>query len=533
MKFDPRLATELESSTAKLGDYTNKRNTIRVPLIPPDLKKRLSDWHIGGLRVFPKYGPYTPTASIDGIRWRWQYFLPWNSAIAVHRVRILFWNFFFVRLSPETKKPWLRERFIPIKRDRAKAFFDDILKFSPSDSPFRRCLELGTLETRELRRSKLAWFSVCLFAFYVSSPFLLYIPVHRMEMESFNKWSPAKDAEKVWPDFQKDRTVLEQIPFFTQLRTHSKDAGEILNGALPEYQEKTHVPPRRLALPDDLVDELGKHNGDWRKWSLDWKKHNLDFKWMKDLLAYDYWDSDAGRSRKSLELEGNLDEHRLFHQIALLGYWAHIRLLKSTRDGDQRKAIREVLHLADLLWTSETTNALQEAIHLQSLVNAFATDQHLDYKGIPAQALDVAHRYFYTQGAYLDPRVPIELVKRAIDTKVGVCALAREGIANALVFRDFMSDYFPAYLAEIGSFVRKTSSDCRDDFWRQIWNEPGFSLKKQFQESVAEVAKAKHQWTAYFALKIVGVPSTGPMMAALPHYSFSSYTDPPARCPKK
>jgi hypothetical protein len=107
-------------------------------------------------------GPYTATATSDGIRWKWGNFLAWESAKEVHIVRFLFRRYFFVKRQAKGKNNWIHEFFIPITGANERTLCADILKYSPADSPFRRRIERNCIESRELLRSKTVWLNAVL-----------------------------------------------------------------------------------------------------------------------------------------------------------------------------------------------------------------------------------------------------------------------------------------------------------------------------------------------------------------------------------
>ncbi|MFP5386237.1 MAG: hypothetical protein ACLGHN_09170 [Bacteriovoracia bacterium] len=287
-------------------------------------------------------------------------------------------------------------------------------------------------------------------------------------MREFFSGSPAKVIKANEKEFMEDREILTRYSLFYGSEG-VKDAGPYLNPMIRwEIGDVAHR--GSLVLPDFVHKELEK---DWVTKKPLFKKMGLKFKWMEELLEYDFWSLEEGSPA--------YEEGKKYHTYSFpvptyrdLITWSKLRYLYGKQTGKVRDALIEVRHLMRLIYTNDTIISSMVVLDLLKIENQFEeilTPKEIeDWKFVPHDHIMRAKRHFYSLPAAIDIRLPDETFEKMIKTTVGLCPMLAEGMMVYLTMRDLLKDELKYGFNRMDEAVK--NSNCRKTILHEMWNDP-------------------------------------------------------------
>jgi len=329
-----------------------------------------------------------------------------------------------------------------------------------------------------------------------------------------------EEAREFWDQFLEDQKMLMANPFFAQYE-NKRDAGPFLNPAIVWKVNakkskvaknlarwETTLPKDRLilALPENIAKiasdaMLNKNN------VLQEELKRIDYSWMKQLLDFDHWELFTS---SPIEFMDRAD-YTIFTDTdadwAVLVKWTRLRLNNDFREGDFEQALKEVRHLARLVYSTERTLGVMISFSLIGIANYWADEwqkQHLEKELIwtpfPEDVRKTASNVLLAYNGYFDFLTPDELFEQVLerdDLEVFRCVAFREKLMLAAHLREGMEDYFASRYQVYDKLVLEGIAGCRIDAVRPYYSGENALQPPKYEE----ITEKRCDWMYLFGHK--------------------------------
>ncbi|MCM2279147.1 MAG: permease prefix domain 1-containing protein [Oligoflexia bacterium] len=291
--------------------------------------------------------------------------------------------------------------------------------------------------------------------------------------------------------FLRDQALLRAEPVFA-FAGSQRDAGARLNLLLPwegavGFSQSERDSAASLAIPEALRRKL--QSPDWLEATAD--SSAFETAWLGELSGFDHWDLFRSGPLKTY-LEQNPDAAFWILPVpdyAVLRDWAKIRLLKGIHDGNVLPALREVRHLARLVYSNELLVSDMIAVSMlrdEAAAYRSAVSKRLlsasDWKPLSEEFLIRAKRALWGHKHFLNLWADPDLMKRLFDGRtatVGMCSAFSENLSGLIMHRAFLSTSLPwesdlsARFELLDSLIRQSRGHCRmSEHFLSLWREP-------------------------------------------------------------
>lgn len=223
-----------------------------------------------------------------------------------------------------------------------------------------------------------------------------------------------------------------------------------------------------LTLPAAPAEKLRSLGANYYKKADEIDLKNIDFGWFKILKNYDFWNVEINSPLEHLD-RFDFTQSPVVNMAALVG-WAKLRLVMGVQEKNVKSAIDEVLHLGQLLHSTETLIGAVSSLVVLKAVFEFAKDQGEPLKVDPA-VFEKAKLYFMTLSQALShPLIDVRDFSSLISAGIGpgYCAVLNEAGSGLLMFKPLLEndlkDFYAKYAETLNS--KKT---CRWVHMRRAW----------------------------------------------------------------
>jgi hypothetical protein len=273
--------------------------------------------------------------------------------------------------------------------------------------------------------------------------------------------------------FCEEQAKLAADPWFHEPRTEG-DAGPLLNVWLGWEPPGPKMPADSpLQVPASLE---GKKDWDVLLAS-DFDFSTLDFGWMRQLQAFDRWDTLRNTPFP-------LPEPYFYMTAAIPNFiplqtWTKLRLIHGIRSGQPLEAARDVRHLAWLAYRSDTllgamiANAL---LRIELKAHDSMPSPPPEWQPMSAEQLERLRAVFWASMSFSSIAAPLEVAQKArtCGPAIARCTGLGEAVGMARYLQPFAEGtYRPAYAA-LGEEV--ASAPCPTSMVKTLW-ERGATLK--------------------------------------------------------
>jgi len=323
-------------------------------------------------------------------------------------------------------------------------------------------------------------------------------------------------------EFLDDQKTLAELDVF-KVNNLGKDAGPFLNPkvrwrpeATSESRQLANQQSQSIALPQPTLDRLTA----WENWPEGYDTFDVtsyDLSWMKDLLAYDYWDVyetpgtrsnfEKVKSKKMMMLSYSTEA--AFPEIKDFIGAVELSFVKTMKEGHPLDAFREVRHLATLWYSTETLPGALVAITMLRLekraYDVFVAQGKIkdtDWQPISADLLARMKGAVGGASEYFSVLAPEDVFKRTFqdgNVKIGLCSAIRFGTGAAASTEGHLypwlpleRDFRPQFESLKAVAISKTLN-CRLHDIRAYWEAPYFEhlhWTKSFSKGGLESYKA-------------------------------------------
>ena len=250
--------------------------------------------------------------------------------------------------------------------------------------------------------------------------------------------------EQIWNAYLADQDVVAKEDFF-KLSPRTSDAGDYLNSKM-NLGQRFASPPFEIALSYQAIKVLNDRPA-LKSWvtkadQIDFSKS--DFSWMQKIAKYDYWQIYSANSEF---IKYDYPPWALpTPDWSELVNWARLRLLYGIKQGKELQALKEVRHLAHLIYTQDIQESQIMSLGILEIENKFVDylktkNKNLNWKTISPDVLVRARRVHFSTPTWISSVTGSdEKYAQVVNLKqpVGVCAAFNRVAVEAYTARDLL-----------------------------------------------------------------------------------------------
>ena len=296
--------------------------------------------------------------------------------------------------------------------------------------------------------------------------------------------------ENIFQEYVNDQKSLTSQPFFREKIGHAKDAGAFLNERVAWIGTSQRT-PASITLAETFKKDLrqtGKETkGTWLTLKDEKFLRDIDLTWMKEVAQYDHWDIyTSGPAFEFIKARGSPSLIPVPKYEDFLDF-AKVRILIGLKKKQPLEALKEVRHLATLIYSNETIDSAMIALGVLNLERLGYEEalrlkmiKNKQWEPVSRVSIETARRSIWAGSEWMSIFTPEKMFSKVTDPNmplIGICAATLENNKTISYYRKFWEqtiwperDYTNRFY-RLHGLMESRKGDCRFTYAKKLWNE--------------------------------------------------------------